>query len=118
MSVEFGGLDPSRAAQTSDAAAGGVDSKELEAHADVERGEVAARDDGDRIRSLLDRLHAAGPNIHARLSIDRDDDAGAYVYRILDSRSGEVVRQFPQEQTLELMRFLGKQQGLIVDFKA
>ena len=126
MSVEFGALDPSRAAQVSEPSGWSprfgliTPSPRSPANAappaDGEQGEDAAAE-RERARSLLDRLNASGPNLHARLSIDHDDEVDAYVYRILDSRSGEVVRQFPQEETLELMRFLGKQQGLIVDHK-
>ena len=71
----------------------------------------------DLTAARLAKLTRAGYNAHARLSIDRDEDAGSFVYRILDDRSGELIRQFPQEEMLQLLAYLGEQGGLVVDRK-
>ena len=119
MSVEFGGPVPSVAAQNSDIARTAPEPRERQARPVAEREDEAAprEEREERVRALLERLADAGPNVHARLSIDLDKEADAFVYRILDSRSGEVMRQFPAEEALELMKFLGEQRGLVVDRK-
>jgi flagellar protein FlaG len=119
MSVDIGPVTPSAAGQT----AGVARSAPNESDFSVVRGEVAEqaapREEQTsqelRANALLERLIDTGPNFDARLSIDQDDVTGSFVYRILDVRTGEVLRQFPDEDRLELLRYLGERQGLIVD---
>ena len=37
-----------------------------------------------------------------RLIIEEDKASGTYVYKTLDRKTGEVVRQFPREEVLKL----------------
>ena len=53
-----------------------------------------------------------------KLSIDRDEDTGLFIYRTVDRRSGEVVRQFPPEDILKYIVSVRKAEGLVVDGKA
>lgn len=50
-----------------------------------------------------------------RLVIERDDDTGRYVQKVLDPDSGEVLKQWPEEQFLELAKSMGEAYGLLVD---
>ena len=50
-----------------------------------------------------------------KLSIDRDEDTGLFIYRTVDRRSGEVVRQFPPEDILKYIVSVRKAEGLAVD---
>ncbi|MGD2131817.1 MAG: flagellar protein FlaG [Maricaulaceae bacterium] len=71
----------------------------------------------DLTAARLTELTDGAYNEHARLSIDRDDEADAFVYRILDNRSGEIIRQFPAEDMLDLLAYLGEHSGLVIDRK-
>ena len=52
---------------------------------------------------------------NGRLVIERDEDTGKYVQKVLDPKSGEVLKQWPEEQFLELAKSMGEAYGLIVD---
>jgi uncharacterized FlaG/YvyC family protein len=118
MSVEIGRVDPSVASPQGGVARGAPKSEDREPRPDHQGGDDAApARRSDDAREVLKRLAEDNLHLHSRLSIDLDKEAGAFVYRILDSRSGEVVRQFPAEKVLELMRYLGQEHGLVVDRK-
>lgn len=116
MSVDFGPVRPADAQ-------GGV-ARSTQDQAPAERVAEAADPTQDvaeaerHSSALLARLTNDGPQNASRLSIDRDDITGDFVYRFLDARTGELMRQFPAEEMLELLRFLGEQPGLVVDQRA
>lgn len=45
---------------------------------------------------------AAPQSADLRLVIEEDEQSGAIVYKTLDRRTGEVVRQLPREEVLRL----------------
>ncbi len=53
-----------------------------------------------------------------RLVIEPDGKTGAYVYKTLDRRTGEVVNQFPREEVLRLQEDERYRAGRVVDAKA
>jgi len=77
--------------------------------------EVTASADRDPSESGRDFARSAQSHANARLSIEHDDVVGSYIYKIIDSDSGEVMRQFPHEQVLEVMRFFGQKTGVVFD---
>ncbi len=50
-----------------------------------------------------------------RLSIEADRDTGDYIYRFLDPDTGEVVRQYPREEFMELARKAKAEAGALLD---
>jgi flagellar protein FlaG len=42
------------------------------------------------------------PSADYRLVIEQDHASGAFIYKTLDRRTGEVVQQFPREEVLRL----------------
>lgn len=55
---------------------------------------------------------------NTKLSINKDDTTGLFVYRSVDRESGEVIRQFPPEDVLKYIVSVRKAEGLVVDGKA
>ncbi len=53
-----------------------------------------------------------------RLVIEEDEQSGAIVYKTLDRRTGEVVRQLPREEVLRLKDDPGYGPGDIVNAKS
>lgn len=53
-----------------------------------------------------------------RLIIEEDEQSGAIVYKTLDRRTGEVVRQLPREEVLRLKDDPGYDPGDIVNAKS
>ena len=58
---------------------------------------------------------AKGQNTDLRLVIEEDKATGAFVYKTLDRRTGEVVQQLPRESVLKAMTSQDYHPGLVVD---
>lgn len=69
----------------------------------------------DLIERLRGQVKAAG---RSKLLIDRDEEAGRFIYRMLDPDTGETMRQWPPEQYLDLVAYLREQQGGLIDKRA
>ena len=54
----------------------------------------------------------------SRFSIDRDKDSGRFVYRLVNSDTGEVLKQFPGDYVLRRVAYYRELEGLSVDSKA
>lgn len=50
-----------------------------------------------------------------RLSISRDAETGTFIYRSIDRRTGEVVRQWPVESMLQFKAHLRQAEGVLID---
>ena len=53
-----------------------------------------------------------------RLVIEEGPHTGTFVYKTLDRLTGEVVRQLPREQVVDLMRTADYSAGSVIDTKA
>ncbi len=49
------------------------------------------------------------------VSISRDDDLQQFVIRILDKESGKVLRQYPPEELLSVMKRLHEMRGVLIN---
>ncbi len=65
-------------------------------------------------RDVLDELIQGELRPNARLSID-ESEGGDIVYRIFDSETGEVYRQWPREELLRVVSYFREVSGLVVD---
>lgn len=50
-----------------------------------------------------------------RFSIDQDSDSGRFVYRLINSDTGEVLKQFPGDYVLRRVAYYRELEGLAVD---
>ncbi len=78
--------------------------------AEASEGDVSERD-LQKISDVLQPFQIA-------LKFSRDEETGAIVVRVIDERSGEMLRQIPPEALLRLSAALGKLQGQIFDRSA
>jgi flagellar protein FlaG len=65
---------------------------------------------GTAVERINEQLRAAAQNI--RFSID--EDTGKTIVRVVDSNSGELIRQIPSEEVLAVSRSLERLQGLLL----
>jgi hypothetical protein len=72
-------------------------------------GEVAMI---ERLRNSVDAAS------RSKLLIDRDEEAGRFIYRMLDPETGETMRQWPPERYLELVAYLRDQRGGLINERA
>ena len=56
-----------------------------------------------------------GQTADLRLVIEEDEATGAFVYKTLDRRTGEVVQQLPRESVLKAMTSDDYSPGMVVD---
>jgi len=53
-----------------------------------------------------------------RLVIEEGPSAGSFIYKTMDRVTGEVVRQLPREQVVDLMRDQSYHSGAVIDTRA
>ncbi len=53
----------------------------------------------------------------SRLAFTVDEDTGDTVINIIDNSTGDVIRQIPPDEVLQLKKSVGALQGLLVDKK-
>lgn len=66
--------------------------------------------------SALDSLLPEGrfpPNTSLR--IEQDDVSGRFIYQSVDNDTGEVVKQFPPEDILEILSLFRDPEGVVLD---
>ena len=53
-----------------------------------------------------------------RLVIEEGAKAGSFIYKMLDRVTGEVVRQLPREEVVNLAAHIGYDSGAVIDTRA
>ena len=56
--------------------------------------------------------------VESRIQLSVDQDLNRVVVKVVDSDSGELIRQLPPEDVLQVQRFLNEQSGLILEEEA
>lgn len=72
----------------------------------------------DRVQAPTTPRESAIQSADLRLVIEEDEKSGAIVYKTLDRRTGEVVRQLPREEVLRLKDDPAYDPGDLVDSKS
>jgi flagellar protein FlaG len=67
------------------------------------------------VESMKELVQAKAPN---SLSFSIDDESGKTIVRVSDAQTGEMIRQIPSEELLEIARSLDKMQGMLLQQKA
>lgn len=57
------------------------------------------------------------PSAAMNLKFSTDQDTGKAVVSLVDPTSGEVLRQMPTEEAIEVAKAIGRYQGMFVDLK-
>ena len=61
---------------------------------------------------------AAADQPDVRLVIEEDAQTGAFVYKTMDRRTGQVIQQFPREEILRLKQEEEYVAGRVIDARA
>ena len=66
---------------------------------------------------LLDEIRQSlrETEIDSRVEISFDQEINQVIIRVVDKETGDLQRQFPPEDILELKRFLNEHSGLFVE---
>ena len=68
-----------------------------------------------QIKEVITRLENTLKNVEPKIELSVDEELNQVIVRILDKESGELIKQFPPEEVLELDRFFADQSGLLVE---
>lgn len=66
------------------------------------REREAERTSEAKLQRLLARLDAK--LLYARLVIEKDDDLGDYVYKLVDDKTGQVEQRWPRQTLMDMIR--------------
>lgn len=84
-------------------------------------GDASPQTVREQVQSRLNELleEVMGDGYPAReLRVSRDEESARFVYTSVDIESGEVIRQFPPEEILRLVRAVREAAGLVLDENA
>ena len=70
------------------------------------------------VQDAAKRLSEFVASSNSEISFSVDEASGVQVVKVMDSKSGDVIRQFPSEEAIQLAQVLDKLQGLLVKDKA
>jgi flagellar protein FlaG len=121
------GLQPAAVATATPAAAGAVSAEVIKTPAiDLPTGKVAAQAIRPAPEPVSERVMAkVAQRLEQFLNSSRrdiqfrvDEDANATVVTVRNASTGEVVRQFPNEEALRMMRRLNEGSASLVDLTA
>lgn len=72
----------------------------------------------EQVQQAVDQIQNFTDKAAKNLKFSIDEDTGKTVVKVLDSKTQEVIRQFPSEEAISIARTLDKVQGLLFSDKA
>ena len=72
----------------------------------------------EELRHALETLKQAVPMRASALQFSLDESSGQTIARVVDSETGEVIRQIPSKELLEIAQAIDKMQGMLLKQKA
>jgi flagellar protein FlaG len=68
-----------------------------------------------QLQGAVDKINSAMKEINSNLQFSIDDDTKRVVVKVVESKTGEVIKQFPSEEALAIAKAIDRfQQGLLV----
>lgn len=72
----------------------------------------------EQLQQALETLKQAMPTKASALQFSLDESSGQTIARVVDSETGEVIRQIPSKELLEIAHAIDKMQGMLLRQKA
>ncbi len=69
----------------------------------------------EQVKEVISRLENTLQDVDSKIELSVDEELNQVIVRILDKESGELIKQLPPEEVLELDRFFADQSGLLVE---
>lgn len=67
-----------------------------------------------KLDALVNRANDLVQNIRRELRFTLEEDSGKTVVKVIDSETGEVIRQFPSDELLKLAKSLEQAGGILI----
>jgi flagellar protein FlaG len=74
--------------------------------------------DPQAVKEAVSAANGAMKAIKSELDFSIDDTTGKTIVRVVDGETGEVIRQMPAKEVIEIAKALDRLQGLLVRQKA
>lgn len=74
--------------------------------------------DSGEVKQAVSRLNSYVQNLRRDLQFRVDEDSNRVIVTVVDSESGEVIRQIPSDEVLAVAQNLQHAHGLLVDERA
>lgn len=71
-----------------------------------------------QLRDAVTQLNQAMQSMSPGLEFSIDPDSQRSVVRIIDQNTGDLIRQMPSAEALEIARALDKMQGMLISLRA
>jgi flagellar protein FlaG len=72
----------------------------------------------EKLQHALEMLKQAMPTKASALQFSLDESSGQTIARIVDGETGELIRQIPSKELLEIAHAIDKMQGMLLKQKA
>ena len=69
----------------------------------------------DQIQATVARLQETLKHVDPRIELSLEKDINRVIFRVVDKETGDLIRQIPPENVVELDRFLSGHSGLFVE---
>lgn len=79
---------------------------------------VSAAEERQRVKQAVEQVNKAVPSFSRNLQFSVDEDTRKNVVKVVDTSSGEIIRQIPAQEIIEIAKALDRLQGLIIRQKA
>lgn len=80
----------------------------------VEKVNQATKVDSEELQHAVDNIAASMNVIQKGLAFKVDEDSGVQVVKVIDVKSGDLIRQIPNEEALDLSQKLSEAAGLLM----
>lgn len=86
-------------------------------NASSQKGQDPLEKAAQRLQKLIDETQDVQQE-NVKLEINLDEDSGRFVYQSINRDSGEIIKQFPPEDLLDILSKFREIEGLAVDDNA
>lgn len=69
----------------------------------------------DEIKSLVDEMNQLAKVSNTRVSFGYSDDIGAMYVKVIDSETGQLIRQFPSDEAIRFASKMREWVGMLLD---
>lgn len=69
----------------------------------------------EQVQATVARLQERVKQVDPRIEISLEKDINQVIFRVVDKESGDLIRQIPSEQVVDLARLFSGQSGLFVE---
>lgn len=118
MSIRTLGSSVEQAPQPAPAAAESAQASQKPAPAAESRQSDAPQVSAEQVRSAVAEIERIVQMSARNLQFSIDDDSGKTIVSVIDKNTGDLVRQIPSKELMEIAKSVGRMQGLLVNGKA